>query len=110
MNNITFDERLKFLRSNTLLGPISLIKLSKFKTEIEKARAMYYKLEGDLVDYDFASIEEYEYELRFETWKHKCIEYWMTNRDGLSLSDFSERSMDRQIAIERMHKRRKVRR
>ena len=109
-DKIKYNERFEFLKSNTILGPIALFKLSKFKNNIDRARIMYYKIEGDLLDCDFASIEEYEYELRLEAWKNSCIELWMNHHDGLSLAEFAERVMDQQIEREkRIMRRKKVR-
>ena len=109
MDKLTFYERYAFLKSNTTLGLISLYKLSNFKKEISKARIMYYKLEGDLMDYDYRAIEEYEYELRFAAWRSQCMGQWLIDSEGLSLSPFAQRLMDCKIAKEKLYYKKKVR-
>ena len=109
MDNKIYKEELIFLRSNTVLGPISLLKLEKLREEIIKARELFYKLEGCLIDFDYSSLEQLEYELRFEAWKNRCMNLWLINPDGLSLSEFAEIAMEQQMAREKMFQKKKVR-
>lgn len=98
----SFDERFKFLKANTHLGPISLYKLSCYANDMEKLRIDFYKVEGDLLDYDIGAVKRYEYGLRFSIWKYKCMDQWLINPDGLGLIEFAERAMEQQMAREKL--------
>ena len=105
-----FDEEFKFLKANTHLGLISLYKLSSFANDMEKLRADYYKVEGDLLDYDIKAVKKFEYELRFSIWKNKCMDQWLINSDGLGRIEFAKRAMEQQMAREkRFNSKKKVR-
>lgn len=109
MEDIKYVERLEFLRKNTILGPIALCKLAKFKGDLEKGVQTYYAHEGDWLDFDFSLLEKYEYDLRFVYWTYECIELWQIYNDGLSLDDFSLRVMDGQIGREKLRSKKKTR-
>ena len=109
MEGITYAERLEFLRKNTILGPIALCKLAKFKSDIQKGIQTYYNREGDWLDFDFSLLDEYEYDLRFAYWTYDCFDLWQIYNDGLSLDDFSIRVMDGQIGKEKLLSRKRTR-
>ena len=106
--NDTFIERLNFLRKHTILGPIALMKLGKLKRDIRNAIDIYYKYEGELLDFDFDSYDQYEYDLRFRYWSYDCANLWMNHADGLGLDDFALRVMDDLIAKEKLLSKKKT--
>ena len=103
MDKKLFDERFAFLKTNIFWGPVSDYKLSCFKDDMEKLRMKFYEVEGDLLDYDNVAVKEFKYDILFSKWKYKCMDAWLINSEGLSLTDFAEQKMDKQIAREKMY-------
>ncbi len=104
------EEEYQFLKENTVLGPIAALKLSNYKEDMQKCRIWYYHLEGELMDFDFAELREFECKLRFEAWKRKCSVLWHINTDELGLTEFAKRAMDNDIAKQKRYAESKKRR
>ncbi len=92
------QETLEFLKKNTILGPISLVKISKLKNEIDKAREWYQKLEGETIDTNYSLADELEYELRFKAWMLQCSEIWKQLPDNIGLLEFSELALEYNVS------------
>lgn len=75
------QEELTFLRGNTKLGPISLLKITNLKK------------------IDYSAADELEFELRLRSWENGLSRIWKQNPDGLSLSEFAEMVMKQQINV-----------
>jgi len=100
MNNFNFDtrnfkpEELEFLRKNTILGPIAVLKIQIEKGRCEKIRELYHKAEGELLEVDYTPAYELEYELRMRAWENSWAREWNKNPDGLGLSEFAQMAME----------------
>lgn len=90
-------DELEFLRANTFLGPIAMLKIAKVKAEIEKSRKWYLKMEGELLESDYTIADELEYELRQRAWENKLASLWKKHQDGLGLTEFAEMVMEQQM-------------
>ena len=99
-------ETLEFLRANTTLGPIALLKIIKLKREIDKAREWYFKLEGELLEADYTAADELEYELRLRVWENICAQTWKQIPDDIGLYDYSIAALEHGMLIPKYnHKR-----
>ena len=104
-NRVTVDyEKLAFLRKNTTLDPISVIKINRLRNKMEKFRMWYYKLEGDLLDIDYSITDEFEYTLRLKAWERKCIPIWNEVKTDIGLFEFSEAVMEENMYKEKTKK------
>ena len=91
------NTELEFLRRNTTLGPIALIKIGKMKQAIDKSRQWYLQMEGELIESDYTLADELEYDLRFQEWIRKCAPLWRQCADNTDLFAFSKMVMYQQI-------------
>ena len=109
MNNFNFDtrnykpEELEFLRGNTILGPISVLKIQIEKGRCEKIRDLYHKAEGELLEVDYSSANELEYELRMRAWENSWAREWNKNPDGLGLAEFAQMIMEEKMREAQRH-------
>ena len=105
--NKNYDEdALEFLRKNTTLDPISLIKLNSLKKQIAKSRIWYYKLEGEWIDYDSDTVDECEYVLRLHAWKYKCAPLWKLSGKEIGLQEFSDIVLEQHLKNYKKQKKR----
>lgn len=100
-------EAFEFLKANTTLGPISLLKINKMKRELDKARDWYLKMEGELLASDYSLADELEYELRMRAWENKVASMWKKNPDGLSLFEFAEMIIEQNIENQKLGNKRR---
>ncbi len=91
------EEVLNFLRENTYLGPISLLKIAKAKKDAESYRKWYLKQENELLESDYSFANEMEYEMRMRAWENKYAGLWKQNQDGLSLAEFARMALEQQM-------------
>lgn len=80
---------LEFLRQNTILGPISLIKLSYLKSRIEQATEMANDCLNSSFEIDYSKVEELEYEMRFKQWKDRIMLSYINYGEGMTLDSFA---------------------
>ena len=97
-----FDEtltvrELHFLRSNTILGPVALLKIDSTRVELGRIDKWYQKIEGVTLSGGYNLADDLEYNLRFEAWKNKCAEAWQKCDKNTDLASFSKAVMDKQI-------------
>ena len=93
------QEELTFLRGNTKLGPISLLKINKAKKNAELYRKYILETEHELIEIDYSDADELEFELRLRSWENGLSRTWKQYPDGLSLSEFAEMVMKQQINV-----------
>lgn len=106
MEEINYDE-LAALRANTMLDPISIIRIEKIKEEYEKIRNWYYKVEGELIESDYTEANKLEYALRFKIWESKCAPIWKKHPDGLGLSEYAKMALEQCVEKEKKNKTKK---
>lgn len=87
-------ERLEFLRKNTMLGPIALLRIAKAKKDADRFRQWYKEKEGELLEADYTIADQLEYEMRFNAYQNSVGPLWSKHGDGLDLRDFTELVMD----------------
>lgn len=90
--SINYDE-LKFLRTNTVLSPIAILRINKLKEKIETFREWYFKVEGELVDSDYTIADKLEYDLRFKIWQTKCAPLWKQISSNIGLYEYAKAAM-----------------
>ena len=95
-NEFNYEE-LEFLRQNTKLGPISLLKIQNIKNQSEKYRKWYLKNERELLESDYSMADELEYELRTKAWENSLSRIWKNNPDGQDLSEFAKMVMEQKM-------------
>ena len=99
MNSSTeFNEKkLEFLRKNTILDPISILRIQRVNAQMEKCRKWYLEAEGELLSSDYTMADRLEYELRLRAWERSWYKEWEKNSDGLSLSEFADMILQQKI-------------
>lgn len=94
---------LEFLRENTKLGPIASLKVQKARKDAYEYRDLYMKYEpNDLIEVDFSTADELEYQLRFKAWEKSLERNWKQYGDGLGLSEFAEIVLQQHLASEEL--------
>ena len=92
-NELINYEELKFLRANTVLSPIAILRINKLKEKIETFRKWYFKVEGELVDSDYTIADKLEYNLRFKIWQTKCASLWKQIPSDIGLYEYAKAAM-----------------
>lgn len=90
-NTIEIDNNiLNYLRNNTKLSPIDLLKIHKEEV-IAKNNRDYYMKENpnDLIEIDYTASVQLEYILRLKAFEHSVEKLWLQHGDGLDLSQFA---------------------
>ena len=105
--NAVNKEELEFLRENTKLGIIGRIKIKNAIDVQDRFHILFYRMKGELIDFDYEPIYELEYELRFKVWEKMNAPLWKEHPDGLGLYDFSKMVMEQHIENEKSKKRTK---
>ena len=88
---------LQFLRTNTILGPLALLKVDSTRIELGKIDKWFQKIEGVTLSSGYNLADELEHDLRFKVWEGKCAQAWQKSDKRTDLSSFSKGIMDRQI-------------
>ena len=94
--NINYNE-LEFLRKNTMLGPVALLKIQNLRNNAKEFRNWYYKIEGELLAVDYSEAEALEYRLRLKAWENKIMPVWQKYGQGWGLTEFAEMVMEQQM-------------
>ncbi len=89
--------KLAFLRKNTILGPIALLKIQSMKNDTEEFRKWYYQMEGEILSSDYTIADELEYKLRLKVWEGKVAPVWQKHGQEFGLTEFAEMVMDQQM-------------
>lgn len=85
-----FDYKdLEFLRKNTIIGPLALIKISNLRSECEMATRLVNEKEHGLFGIDYTKADEFEYDIRFNAWQNRIMNIWINYGDGLDLEEFA---------------------
>ena len=87
-NSVNLDV-LDFLRKNTVISPISLLKYKREQLIAKSKQKEYYKAEGERLEIDFSKADEVEYNLRLKAWEKSCYNDWKINGDGRDLSEYA---------------------
>lgn len=100
-------QKLEYLRKETKLGPVAMMKLLKAKKEVDDSRKWYQQNENELIEADYSIVDELEYEMRRTAYQNKVSKEWSKYMDGIDLEEFAETLMDQQISnqnAENFHK------
>jgi len=96
---------LNYLRENTNLNPIDLLKIKKEVIIAKKNRDFYNKNEpNDLIEIDYTIAEQLEYQFRLTAFERSVEKLWLEHGDGLDLSEFAMNIIQQHIN-EQSHKR-----
>lgn len=82
-------ETLLKLKKNTLLGLISLLRISIEKEKAERIQLAVNKLSHSTFSIDYSKADNLEFELRFKAWKEKNGALYLKYGTTQNLDDFS---------------------
>ncbi len=82
---------LEFLRKETVLGPIALIKIKNAKNIAEKVRNIYRIYEHANVGVDFSLANELEMNYRLRALQKKLYTDWEMYGEGLDIEEYTDR-------------------
>lgn len=80
---------LNYLRENTSLSPIEVLKVKREQITAENNRKFYMKYEpSDLIEADYTVADQLEYNLRLKAFKHSVEKLWLEYGDGQDFDEF----------------------
>ncbi len=82
-------ETLALLRENTLLDPISYLKVLKERKRAINHQNIINEKEHCNIPIDFSKANQLEYDLRFNAWKKKIGDYWLEYHNNIDLDEFA---------------------
>ena len=95
-------EYLEFLRENTLLTPVSKLKVMNARRQAEKFRELYVTLNpSDNIGVDYSIADELEYQYRLISLQKRLEKGWkkyaLVENDGLGLLEFTESYIEQKV-------------
>ena len=91
MSEKTIDSSvLNYLRDNTKLNPIDLLKIKREEVLARNNQKNYMTYNpNDLIGIDYTAAEQLEYVLRLRAFEHSVKKLWLKHGDGQDLSEFA---------------------
>ena len=80
--------KLCYLRKNTIINPLDMLKIENMKIQAERDTAIINKVEHCHLGVDYSLADEFEYSVRFNNWMKKNIYYWVESGSKQNLLDF----------------------
>ena len=97
ITEVVDQKTLNYLRHNTMLGPISSIKVANALRVAQKVREYYLQVEKQDIGLDTTTADALEYEYRMRAMENKLFHLWEQDPDGLDLYDFVQSKVKQDV-------------